>query len=889
MKKNRIICTVLAGAVMLTSLAAMFTPVSANAAAASDKEGTYASEVETMVSLGFLKSMNTDDENAAVTKGMFIASVVELMGYGDHSYGTTSPFTDVSPSDPFYKEICTAAQLGIVNGDGSGVLNPDSLITYTTAVVILENAMGYYTDALYNGGYPGGYIKTASSIGLNKGLKLGNEDRLNVGICAKLLLNAGDTELVYTRRNGVRESTEEGDKLFWERHRISKGKGIVRANENTSIDSSAGAGKNGIVIGDMQGYIYFSNESTEYLGYNVEYYYRDDGTDNIILHMEPKNTDVIEINGEDIEDFKDQTITYDVGSKRKKEVLSKNVSVIFNGVYTIDYFLDDGTSIFNPLYGDVKLIDNNNDGKTDVISVIAYKNIVVSAVDTGNRIIYDKYSAENNLDYSDAGDAWVLTDSSGNVMNFADLKKWDIVSVAKSRNDVVLRAVVTRNTFAGKVKATSEVDGRTVITTENGQYFVTKAYAALNKMPQLGTTVTFYLDYYNNIAAIEHGGNSNNFGFLIKSYYETGQDGCTAKMMTSEGIVEEIPYAKKVKVDGDFISGSKLRTTLGAADEDSASEDYIFKVIAYKLDSSGKISYIDTVKRGANEDDNTLFRVNNYSGTYLWYARSRLLGRGPNSVCVGSDSVILKTPEQASMDDTQDYGLGSTSEFIYGVDYTVNAYSTNPDSAIPEVLHMPLVGDDASNMPRNARTCIISSINRAVNDDDEIVSVIDYYSGDTEYTSYTVEGVDTSALKEGDIIKVTFNAHDEISYINHVYSGDTLSFTPENTYSTHNEDFGTEYQPYASKLFILDNDIIGITNEINENTKISDCTFQRVMDGETAIYFVENGRKKREVTKVTSDELSTVMDYYHNGKETSLFLMTTSGISKFLVIYKLDY
>ena len=889
-KSNRIISALLAVGVIFTSYFSV-APASAKSETEQDNEGSYTSAVKTMVALGFLKSMNTDDENAAVTKGMFTAAVVDLMDYGEYSYDDAPQFADVTRSDPFYKEISIAAKCGIVQGDDQNKFEPDSLITYTTAVVILENAMGYYTEVSQSGGYPDGYIKTAASIGLSKGLKMQSSGRLNVGMCAKLLLNAGDAKVININLDSYKGKVEKGDKLFWERHRIAKDHGIVRANENTAIDSSASAGKNGIIIGDRRAYIYFSNDSTEYLGYNVDYYYRSDESDDIILYMEPKNTEITEINGIDIESFENQVLTYDIGSRRKRETIGKDVSVIFNGVYTINYFFEDGTSIFSPLYGDLKLIDNNNDGKTDIVSVIAYKNIVVSAIDTEECIVYDKYSPANNLDYSDDRDTWIITDSSGNLMSFADLKKWDVVSVAKSRNNDVLRAVMTRNTFTGTVNMIGEEDNQKTISTEKGKFYVTNAYSGSQGLPQLGTTATFYLDYYNNIAGIDYSGGNDQFGFLIKSYYDEKLDRCVARMMNMDGVVENVPFASKVRIDGDTFGDSALRAVLGAADSgevDQAPQQYKFCVMAYKTDKNGDVNYVDTVKKGDKEDKNTLFKVNNYNGTYLWFATSRLFGRGGNSVCVGADSVIFKTPEETDPGAMKDYGLGSAAEFIYGTNYTVNAYSTNPDSAIPEVLHMPLKSDDASSMPRNARTCLVTDVRETINDENSTVYEIDYYSLDRAYTSYTDEETDASGLKPGDIIKVTFNAHNEISYINHVYSVDTQSFTPENAYGTHTDDFGNEYQPYDVKLFILDNDIVGIANEVNANTKLSDCTFQRITDKDTSIYMVKRGRKKNEVTKVTTDSLPSVTDYYHNGKATSLYLMTTYGVSKFLVIYKLD-
>lgn len=885
MKKNRIISVLLA--VIISTLS--FTAVMAEDEKSDD---TYASAVKIMSALGFMKSMNTEDESAAVTKAMFAAAVVDLMGYAEYDFSSESPFNDVTPSHALYNEICLAAQYGIVHGDDAQNFDPDSLISYTNALVMLENAMGYYTDAMYNGGYPNGYLSTAISIGLGDGITVGSDDKLNVGICAKLLLNAGETEIIKTVSDGSQNSIEKGDTLFWERHRIKKDTGIVKANENTSLDSSSGAGKNGIIVGDVEGYMYFSNESIDYLGYNVEFYYREDDNQNVILYMQPRNTDVTVINGADVESFEDQKLTYGEGNKTKTETISKNASVIYNGVYTIDYFFEDGTSIFCPEYGDIKLIDNNSDGRAEVVSILAYENIVVSAVDKEECIVYDKYDSNKNLDYSSSLDFWIITDSEGNIISFEDLQKWDIVSVAKSMDGNVLRAVMNRNSFIGTVNAINEVDGKKVITTEKGEFFVSKSYSDMKAMPQVGTSVTFYLDYYGNIAAIETGSTSNSYGFLIRSYYEPGMERCIGKLVNSDGVIADLSFASKVKIDGDSFTGQQLMDKLGVTEDGTAGPETAgsvgkYKLVVYKTNGSGEITYLDTETRGENEDDHTLFKINDFNDTYLWFATSRLFGRGSDSVCMGTDTLLFKTPAEEYANDLRDYGRGSISELIYGVNYTVNAYSTNPDSVIPEAVHMPLKSEDATNMPRNATTCIIRDIYEGVNTDDEIVSIIKYYTGTTEAESYVAQDVDTSKYKIGDIIKITKNARGDISYINHVYSADLGGFTAENVYGT-GADFGNEYQPYAAKLFVIDNDVIGITDTVDENTSFTDCTFQRITDNDTAVYIVKNGRDKREVKRISASDLATVKDYYHNGEETPIYLMTTYGVSKVLVIYDLD-
>ena len=43
-----------------------------------------------------------------------------------------------------------------------------------------------------------------------------------------------------------------------------------------------------------------------------------------------------------------------------------------------------------PSCGEVRLIDNNNDGEYDVIKIVSYENYVISKIDTNSGTIYAK-------------------------------------------------------------------------------------------------------------------------------------------------------------------------------------------------------------------------------------------------------------------------------------------------------------------------------------------------------------------------------------------------------------------------------------------------------------------------------------------------------------------
>lgn len=111
-----------------------------------------------------------------------------------------SEFPDVWETHWAKPYINMAKTLGIVGGDENGNFNPESEVTNEEIVKMLVATLGYSPMADTTGGFPGGYINTASRIGLTKGLvfELGKSaTRKDV---AALFINALDIPLMGATR-----------------------------------------------------------------------------------------------------------------------------------------------------------------------------------------------------------------------------------------------------------------------------------------------------------------------------------------------------------------------------------------------------------------------------------------------------------------------------------------------------------------------------------------------------------------------------------------------------------------------------------------------------------------------------------------------------------------
>ena len=125
--------------------------------------------------------------DAEVTRAKFIRTILDFVN--TESVNVDCGFYDIDEDHPYFNEINTGASLGYMIGYTDGYYYPDEAISINEAIKVFVNALGYELLATQNGGYPNGYIATANTIGLLKGVSAG-DNSLTYDIFAKLLENA---------------------------------------------------------------------------------------------------------------------------------------------------------------------------------------------------------------------------------------------------------------------------------------------------------------------------------------------------------------------------------------------------------------------------------------------------------------------------------------------------------------------------------------------------------------------------------------------------------------------------------------------------------------------------------------------------------------------------
>ena len=134
-----------------------------------------------------------------VTRAEMVAIICRLLYYekqAKSSVGKTL-FKDVSEEHWASGYINLIESLQIATGYGNGDFGPDDKVTYEQAVKMIITALGGGPLAIYEGGYPTGYLKLAAEEGILKNIECNVGDAVNRETVATLVFNAMEVRLAF--------------------------------------------------------------------------------------------------------------------------------------------------------------------------------------------------------------------------------------------------------------------------------------------------------------------------------------------------------------------------------------------------------------------------------------------------------------------------------------------------------------------------------------------------------------------------------------------------------------------------------------------------------------------------------------------------------------------
>mgnify|MGYP004614219151 CR=1 FL=1 len=582
--------------------------ISGNAEAVSDKMNTA---VSALFSLNIMRgyedgSLHTEKQ---VSRIEFVTMVLRAIEADDMmgSLAQTNSFSDVANDFWGAGAAEAAVAMGLINGYGDGRFGPNDSVTMNQAIKIMVSALGYRDAAEQQGGYPNGYLKAASSLGILKNLKSG-EMAASRGEVALLIYDSLTVSLLEDVTFG-----SDGGKKEKSENTLLSNMGIKVIS--TVVTGVYGASMNGNQTDkneiELSGKLYESCvDAAAFFGLKVNAWILDDDSnyEGKVLHLQLKEEDSLIIEADMIDDSTTKDIIkYYKNGSLKSVTLEEPSVVIYNGS-TLNSEQREDAKYLKPENG--RVIVREKDGGSTVI-VWDYKSYILTG--TGEDVLYDLYGRQIKI--PDKGSVTILSNNAS--LKVEELKGGDVLWVAESLDEKMLRCEVGGNVISGVLEGISTDSGKTVYTIEGEEHILAGCYTdALDRGHQkaqklsLGDYAQFTLDLGGHVVAAEPSEESKTkyYGYLVAAELGKGiEKKLTLQIMTQNNSFENIELKKGASIrfgrveNGNYIVNRADKDTIWKCiGGDNATKK---QLIQYETDDSGKIKVLYLADNVANRGD----------------------------------------------------------------------------------------------------------------------------------------------------------------------------------------------------------------------------------------------------------------------------------------------
>lgn len=688
------------------------------------------------------------------TRMEFLRDVVGMFGAIDAS-GLNCSFLDVAQEDRGI--VGFAEGIGLIS-EGE-LFYPDEELSAGQAFKIMAEALGYGALAEAFGGYPIGYIQAVREADITKGVNIKATDKVTYATGLVMLSNMLHADIYNRIEYGAQIATYKksvGKNMLEVYHNIRLIDGIMTANKYTGLyDAEDCSKENSLRVGTET---YFGGGYADYLGQRVILYYRDDAEKSVV-YMYPYRNTVSKIFTSDDPSMSGNTLSfYGDNGKEKSLNLSEDYVVIYNGK---NFAASDLGKYITPEDGNITLLDNNYDGKFDVIFVKDIQYGVVSRINLFEKKIYDKYRVGGIVDLSEKEEvSFVVTLPDGSEGDLTDISEESVIGTAYSLDKKMCRIYLYNSYVAGIVNAKSD-DGRIIV--DNKEYKLSKYFSDNIGEIYLGVGSVCYLGENDEIVYIDSTAKAMKYAYLVNMAEPAGlSENVAVKLFDQEGSMRIVYLADKVRIDGNSYKKSKAYTELSGLllREDSA------RVLKYSLNSEGKINAIARTR-----DIATLAEVfSQYdadAGPVLYCSETCNYRYGIFSPRFygGAQTVYIKVPtDDEDKRNDKKYSAVSSTYFSNG-NYFVSAYDVDRGGSPAFVLVSE--SGDTLKVSETTPAYVVEETYFTLNEDGEQVCCVHMYGNDTYGAYYSNENTEkiVRALKPGDLVRAEINAEHEITTI----------------------------------------------------------------------------------------------------------------------------
>lgn len=764
---------------------------------------TTSANLEFLNRLGILLFDEDDgfDGGAEMTRAEFAREAVLLLNENEDIYENLEiPYTDVDEYTEGVGAILLLTERNIINGYGDGTFGPDDGISTNEATVLAMRMLGY--DAVGDG-WNALWIR--SKIGFS-------EDRpLTRGDAAELFERVLNAECVEYSAFGNNPNYSV-KRTFLEVHfGLEKRTGKVTATRYTSLEQADGVPQG---YAEIDGERYLTSfELSDLIGYRVKYYVRENAQkESELVYAEPNGTQVTYIPAEDLLDFNQQILRYEVGSRVRNLTVPSDVDVIYNGRACPRYTAEQ----IKILQGSVTVLENN--GKVETLIVEDIKDEVVASVleDT----VYLR--SGKKITPSDYEIAYSAVDTEGEPLAVDKMAEGLILSIMESADAEYIHIVASAQTVKGKVTVLSEDKATIEDTVYEPSPYMENEFSSI----EVGRQYSFSLNAYGKIVVIKSRSAEEEFAYLLNM---TASPLGTLKLgiLTQDSRLTHLPVANKLTFNGRTVSAEQLAAELqkdGKADR---------QLIRIRVDADGAIKQIDTaVNRGSY--NGSVAELNELDGLHISCEGNGLRYKTATKTFQGlaplnaNTIVFFVRTDSAEQLNSDNFYSGVSGYLVNDGIYTFTAYSVEGGTRAADAVVI-YNKSESSSIEETAPLSIVMERMRVVDEDGVEQTGITVLKDKKELSLMLDESIDpdnitganaadsrTYQLSPGDAIRFAVNSKGKIGRINMVYDvadnivdGHGFSYTTSTTGSLTD----LKYRLLCGDVYDIDNGILSISKK----------------------------------------------------------------------------
>lgn len=792
-----ILCAAFIFATALPSGALMFSDVTAST--------SYREAIITLSTIGLLKGYEdgTFKPENTITRAEFTVMVTRALAV-DSLKTNGDAFSDTQ-THYAKNNIYTAYDMGIINGMGDGTFRPDAPVTYNQAVKMIVCMLGYGSNGEANGGYPDGYIKIASQLGITGTIPMAGETPAPRGVVSQLIYNSLEVKIQnkIILSDGTPSYAETSETLMEGRLQMYKIKGTVTGVADSLTEQCNAKlieGEMAILSGkdtylfDYTKFFKTTSEAKEYLGYYVTAYYKKGGPGDleyiIAIDGESRRNDTLIIKSSDITECDGTSLRYenDRGRTKYMKIADSGVSVIYNGK-SIDAFPEtiDGVeyeniygvikALLSPdsgsfIYGDIKIVDTGSDSTADIITINDYDIYVASKAPTvSDYRVTDKIKSGKYIILDPTDSSYELSIKKNNAdLAVTSIKANDIVMYAPSLDSKKRSVVVCDTKVTGKISSFDPSENEIKI--DDKIYKIDDDLIDyLNDKDEFsaGMTGTFNVDTFGKIffCTVQQS-NTGTYGYLTNVTYDNETDTTFAHLfMPSTGSVKLYAFEDKPKMNGSAVSSytSKLREISQSCSADLENAKRVYGSSADKVKNTGYAQPVraeissDKVKNltvlsgegAVNEKKSSIVRYMPLD-KYKYTATNNF----DNKFYINASTTIIYVPGDRG--EKSDYAkMTASMMFKTGQSYWVEPYDVNESKAASLLI---VYGNSSlAEITKDSQINIISKkpVVTVINDDN-VLRITMYPSNSLSAVGKNTEDEDEFAdLQVGDIFQFGYN------------------------------------------------------------------------------------------------------------------------------------